>query len=127
MSDYDKTHILHPANRKAFIDSILDLYDTHGETIDKSVEKNDRKQRSVIFSVVINKSGALPEFSPKMRMVTVDPLKDQRRVQAEDPDAVPMPGSFTDEVEKNSKEALKNKREKPNLSMAESPKKKGKK
>jgi hypothetical protein len=126
MSDYDKTHILHPANRKAFIDGILDLYDTHGETIDKSVEKNDRKTRSVIFSVVINKSGELPEFEPKMRMVTVDPLKDKRRTQAEDPDAIPMPGGFTEEVEKNSKEALKNKREKPNLSMAEAPKKKKK-
>lgn len=127
MSDYDKTHILHPANRKAFMDAILDLYDTHGETIDKAVEKNDRKKRAVIFSVEVDKSGERPEFAPKMRMVTVDPLKDSRRVQAEDPDAIPMPGGFMSEADAESKRALKNKKDKPNLSMAEAPKKKANK
>jgi hypothetical protein len=115
---YDKTHVLHPSNEKEFIDSILDLYRKHGQTIEDSIEKNLKKTRAVLFTSTIDKKNGRPVFETSIRMVTVDPLKDRRRSAAEDPDSVPMPGSFMAEADANSKAALEKKAKSPNFSMA---------
>lgn len=91
MSNYDKTHILHPANEKAFIDSFLDLYRTNGEHFNRAVEKSSKQKRTVKLAIVIDKSNGMPVFESTISMVTADPLRDHRRVTAEDPDQLAIP------------------------------------
>ena len=83
---YNKTHILHPANKETILKDITDMLEKHGETIDKAVEGSPKLKRTVRFSVEIDKSQGRPVVSTTISMVTVDPLKDRRQTQAEDPD-----------------------------------------
>jgi hypothetical protein len=88
---YDKTHILHPANKATIINDITDLLEKHGETIDKAVERSTKQKRTLRISVEIDKSQGRPVISTMFSMVTVDPLKDRRQTQAEDPDQLSIP------------------------------------
>lgn len=88
---YDKTHILHPANKAAIIKDISEMLDEHGETINKAVDRSSKQKRSLGISVEIDKSHGQPTFGTVFRMVTVDPLKDRRQTQAEDPDQLTIP------------------------------------
>lgn len=88
---YNKTHLLHPANKETILNDIADLLEKHGETIDKAVEGSPKLKRTVRFSVEIDKSQGRPVVSTTISMVTVDPLKDRRQTQAEDPDQFSIP------------------------------------
>lgn len=86
MSDYDKTHILHPKNKEALLHDISEMLDEHGDTINKAVERSSKQKRTLRISVEIDKSNGRPVFGTVFSMVTVDPLKDRRQTQAKDPD-----------------------------------------
>ena len=98
MSNYDKTHILHPIHEKAFIDSFLDLYRTNGDHFDKAVGKSSKQKRVVKLIIQIDKSGGMPVFDSTISMVMAEPLKDHRRTTADDPDQFPLPLAQKDPV-----------------------------
>lgn len=102
MSDYDKTHILHPANKDTILKDITEMLEEHGESIDKAVERSTKQKRTLRISVEIDKSQGRPVISTVFSMVTVDPLKDRRQTQAGDPDQPPLI-----EVPKSKKKAKK--------------------
>lgn len=95
----DKTHILNAGHQKVFLDGISDLYEKHGETIDKAIEATEKKIRTVTFSVVIDKSNRSPSFDTKVRMVVKDPLKDHRKSVSEDPDQMPINYENPDDID----------------------------
>lgn len=103
MSDYDKTHILHPKNKEAMLHDFSEMLDEHGETINKAVERSSKSKRTLRVSIEIDKSNGRPVFGTVFSMVTVDPLKDRRQTQAEDPDQEALPL----EIPKKSKKASK--------------------
>lgn len=88
---YDKTHILHPANKAAILKDFAEMLEEHGETINKAVERSSKQKRSLRVSLEIDKSKGQPVFGMVFSMVTVDPLKDRRQTQAEDPDQLSIP------------------------------------
>ena len=88
--EYNKTHILHPANKKRLMDELESQFDQYGDQIDRAVATSSKQSRTLTFSIRIDKSGPLPVFEPTIKMVTVDPLRDTRRIVAEDPDQIPL-------------------------------------
>lgn len=106
----DKTHLLLPEHEEAFINNIRSLYRQHGNTINESVDRNDKKARSVMFSVLIDKNNGAPAFDTKIKMVTVDPLRDRRRSVSDDPNQGKIGGDAMDkEIKAESEKALSRK------------------